>query len=149
MSGSNCLSVTFAPSMTYDPRFSRVFETEPSPGDGDRGIAWPRGRIVGGSSSINGLIYIRGQHEDFDDWQKCSAKGWSHDQVLPHFKAIDRYDRGDDRYHGRSGERMQRRGMLSHQRENRIDELKVFGAVGSKDVFVRPCQRQSAVRSRP
>ncbi len=52
----------------YDPRFSRVFDTEPSEGDGHRGIVWPRGRVVGGSSSINGLVYIRGQHEDFEDW---------------------------------------------------------------------------------
>lgn len=88
----------------YDPRFSRVFETEPSEGDGFRGIAWPRGRIVGGSSSINGLIYIRGQHEDFDDWEKRGARGWSYKNVLPHFKTIERYDRGDDIYHGRNGE---------------------------------------------
>ena len=49
----------------YDPRFSRLFDTEPSDGSGGRSIAWPRGRVLGGSSSINGLIFIRGQHEDF------------------------------------------------------------------------------------
>ncbi len=88
----------------YDPKFSRVFETEPSAGDGFRGIPWPRGRVVGGSSSINGLIFIRGQHEDFDDWQRMGADGWSYDQVLPHFKALESYQGGEDRYHGRSGE---------------------------------------------
>lgn len=88
----------------YDPRFSRVFETEPAPGDGYRGIVWPRGRIVGGSSSINGLIFIRGQHDDFDDWEKQGAKGWGYEQVLPHFRAVENYRGGDDRYHGRSGE---------------------------------------------
>lgn len=87
----------------YDPRFSRVFETVPSEGDGHRGIVWPRGRIVGGSSSINGLIYIRGQHEDFEDWNALGADGWSYDEVLPHFRALERFKGGEDRYHGRDG----------------------------------------------
>ena len=52
----------------YDPRFSRQFDTVPSEGTAGRNIIWPRGRVIGGSSSINGLIFIRGQHEDFDDW---------------------------------------------------------------------------------
>ena len=88
----------------YDPRFSRVFKTEPSEGDGQRGIAWPRGRIVGGSSSINGLIFIRGQQEDFDDWRMLGAEGWSYGDVLPHFRKLECFEGGDDRYHGRHGE---------------------------------------------
>jgi len=88
----------------YDPRFSRIFQTEPSEGDGHRGIAWPRGRIVGGSSSINGLIYIRGQQEDFDDWQALGAKGWSYEDVLPHFRQLERFEGGEDRFHGRNGD---------------------------------------------
>jgi choline dehydrogenase len=88
----------------YDPRFSRVFNTEPSAGDGNRGIPWPRGRIVGGSSSINGLIYIRGQHEDFDEWQNMGADGWSYSDVLPHFKALENYQGGADYYRGDKGE---------------------------------------------
>ena len=88
----------------YDPRFSRVFKTEPSEGDGNRGILWPRGRIVGGSSSINGLIYMRGQHDDFNDWQDLGAQGWSWNDILPFFKKIENYQGGDDKYHGRDGE---------------------------------------------
>tara|TARA_B110000503_G_scaffold46048_1_gene75167 strand:+ start:8138 stop:9757 length:1620 start_codon:yes stop_codon:yes gene_type:complete len=88
----------------YDPRFSRVFNTEPAEGDGNRGIPWPRGRIVGGSSSINGLIYMRGQHDDFDEWQKLGADGWSYNDVLPHFKALENYQGGDDYYRGDKGE---------------------------------------------
>jgi choline dehydrogenase len=88
----------------YDPRFSRVFKTEPSEGDGHRGIVWPRGRIVGGSSSINGLIYIRGQHEDFDDWQSLGADGWSYEEVLSHFRQLERFEGGEDRFHGRDGD---------------------------------------------
>ncbi len=88
----------------YDPRFSRLFGTEPSEGDGQRGIVWPRGRVVGGSSSINGLIFIRGQQEDFDDWQALGADGWSYDDVLPHFRRLERFEGGDGFYHGRDGE---------------------------------------------
>ncbi|MFT7136318.1 MAG: choline dehydrogenase [Akkermansiaceae bacterium] len=88
----------------YDPRFSRVFDTVPSERDGHRGIVWPRGRVVGGYSSINGLIYIRGQHEDFEDWQSLGAEGWSYDDVLPHFRALERFEGGEDRFHGRDGD---------------------------------------------
>lgn len=88
----------------YDPRFSRIFATEPSEGDGHRGIAWPRGRIVGGSSSINGLIYIRGQQEDYEDWQSLGADGWSYADVLPHFRRLERFVGGEDKYHGRDGD---------------------------------------------
>lgn len=88
----------------YDERFSRIFPTEASEGDGGRGIPWPRGRVVGGSSSINGLIFIRGQHEDFDDWAAQGAPGWSNEDVLPAFRRLETYAAGDDEYHGRSGE---------------------------------------------
>lgn len=88
----------------YDARFSRVFDTEPSEGSGGRAIPWPRGRIVGGSSSINGLIFIRGQHEDFDDWAQLGAVGWSYEDVLPHFRNLERFAGGEDVYHGRDGE---------------------------------------------
>jgi choline dehydrogenase-like flavoprotein len=57
----------------YDERFSRLFATEPCEGTAGRAIVWPRGRVLGGSSSINGLIFIRGQHEDFDDWERAGA----------------------------------------------------------------------------
>ena len=88
----------------YDPRFSRVFDTEPSDGDGQRGIVWPRGHVVGGSSSINGLIFIRGQREDYDGWAEQGALRWSYDEVLPHFKELEQYNGGDDYYRGRDGE---------------------------------------------
>ncbi|MCS0503665.1 GMC family oxidoreductase [Ancylobacter mangrovi] len=88
----------------YDPRFSRVFDTEPSEGSGGRNVVWPRGRIVGGSSSINGLIFIRGQKDDFDDWQQLGAVGWSYQDVLPHFRHLESFPNGEDRFHGRDGE---------------------------------------------
>lgn len=88
----------------YDPRFSRVFNTEPSEGDGYRGIVWPRGHVVGGSSSINGLVFIRGQKEDYNDWVTQGADQWSFEEVLPHFKALERYSNGDEAYRGSNGE---------------------------------------------
>ncbi len=59
----------------FDERFARQFHVEPQPESGNRRIIWPRGRILGGSSSINGLIYIRGQHADYDDWERLGATG--------------------------------------------------------------------------
>ena len=88
----------------YDPRFSRVFDTEPSEGDGYRGIVWPRGHVVGGSSSINGLIFIRGQQLDFDDWAEQGASNWSYNEVLPFFKELESTTCGEDNYRGRAGE---------------------------------------------
>src|ERR1700743_2575559 len=88
----------------YDERFSRLFKTEPGEGSGGRAIVWPRGRVIGGSSSINGLIFIRGQHEDFDDWERAGAAGWSYRESLPYFRRYERYRGGDSQYHGGLGE---------------------------------------------
>ncbi len=88
----------------YDDRFSRQFDTEPSEGSGGRNVVWPRGRVIGGSSSINGLIFIRGQHEDFDDWAELGATGWSYNDVLPYFRKFEGYAGGESQYRGRFGE---------------------------------------------
>jgi choline dehydrogenase len=88
----------------YDPRFSRLFDTVPSEGTAGRNVVWPRGRILGGSSSINGLIYIRGQHQDYDDWARLGARGWDYAAVLPYFKRSERYTGGETAFHGASGE---------------------------------------------
>jgi choline dehydrogenase len=87
----------------YDERFSRLFPTEPSEGTAGRAIAWPRGRVLGGSSSINGLIFIRGQHEDFDDWERVGAAGWSYRDVLPHFRKLESFDGPPNQHRGAHG----------------------------------------------
>ena len=87
-----------------DPRYTRQFDTEPDEGSGGRNVVWPRGRVLGGSSSINGLIYIRGQHDDFDDWAATGASGWDYASVLPYFKRSERYAGGESEYHGAAGE---------------------------------------------
>jgi choline dehydrogenase len=88
----------------YDGRFSWQFELEPQAETGGRRIVWPRGRVLGGSSAINGLIYIRGQHADFDDWARLGAAGFSYREVLPVFKRSERYAGGASEYHGAAGE---------------------------------------------
>jgi choline dehydrogenase len=88
----------------YDNRFSRLFDTEPCEGTAGRGIVWPRGRVLGGSSSINGLLYIRGQHADYDDWARQGAYGWDYCSVLPFFKRSECYEGGENVYHGTHGE---------------------------------------------
>jgi choline dehydrogenase len=88
----------------YDTRFSRVFDTEPCEGTAERNVLWPRGRILGGSSSINGLLYIRGQHGDYDEWAQRGATGWDYRSVLPFFKRSERYEGGESEYHGAAGE---------------------------------------------
>ncbi|QAA94817.1 GMC family oxidoreductase [Pollutimonas thiosulfatoxidans] len=88
----------------YDPRFSRQFDTEACEGTAGRNIVWPRGRVLGGSSSINGLLYIRGQHADYDGWSQMGARGWDYRSVLPFFKRSEGYEGGESEYHGGSGE---------------------------------------------
>jgi choline dehydrogenase len=88
----------------YDERFSRLFDTEPCEGTANRNIIWPRGRVLGGSSSINGLLYIRGQHADYDDWAAMGATGWNYRAVLPYFKKSEGYGGGESEYHGGHGE---------------------------------------------
>jgi choline dehydrogenase len=86
-----------------DPSVNWMFETAPQKQLDNRRIAQPRGKVLGGSSSINGLIYIRGQREDFDHWRQCGATGWGYDDVLPYFLKAEDQARGADEYHGVGG----------------------------------------------
>ena len=88
----------------YDPRFTWQFQVEPQEQTAGRRIVWPRGRVVGGSSAINGLLYIRGQRADYDGWAGAGARGWSYREVLPYFKRSERYAGGESEYHGGRGE---------------------------------------------
>ena len=86
-----------------DPSVNWCYETEPDPGAADRRVFWPRGKVLGGSSSINGMVYIRGQAEDFDHWRQLGNAGWSFDDVLPYFKRSEHQVRGADAWHGAGG----------------------------------------------
>lgn len=87
----------------WDKRLNWCFHTDPEPGMNGRRIYWPRGKTLGGSSSINGLIYIRGQHEDYDAWVAAGCDGWSHDAVLPYFVRSEGNQRGAMPGHGADG----------------------------------------------
>lgn len=88
----------------YNPRFTWQFKTEPQDQTARRSIVWPRGRVLGGSSQINGLIYIRGLRSDFDNWAESGAPGWSYAEVLPYFKRSECYQGGANAFHGDQGE---------------------------------------------
>lgn len=80
-----------------------AYETVPQPGlNGRRGYQ-PRGRVIGGSSSINAMVYIRGQHDDYDDWAGQGCTGWSWNEVLPYFRRAEDNTRGNDEWHGSGG----------------------------------------------
>ncbi len=87
-----------------DPRFDWCLATRPEKQLRGRAIQWPRGKVLGGSSSINGMIYIRGQREDFDHWRQLGNVGWSYADVLPWFRRSERQLRGGSEFHGDSGE---------------------------------------------
>jgi choline dehydrogenase len=89
--------------LLYNPRVNWNYTTDAEPGIAGRQMHWPRGRVLGGSSSINGMLWIRGQASDYNGWAQMGCRGWSFDDVLPHFKSIERYAPGDPEQRGKSG----------------------------------------------
>ncbi len=87
----------------WDSRYNWCFHTDPEPSMNGRRIYWPRGKTLGGSSAINGLIYIRGQREDYDRWRALGNVGWSYDDVLPYFIRNECNERGSSPFHGDNG----------------------------------------------
>jgi choline dehydrogenase len=86
-----------------DQTVNWMYQTEPEPGLGGRTVFQPRGKVLGGSSSINGLLYVRGQHEDYDRWRQHGNAGWGFADVLPYFKKAENQQRGADDFHGADG----------------------------------------------
>lgn len=87
----------------YHPTLSWNYGTEPEAALNGRSVPWPRGRVLGGSSAINGLIYIRGQREDYDTWAQMGCTGWGFDDCLPFFRKAEGNERGPDALHGGDG----------------------------------------------
>jgi choline dehydrogenase len=79
------------------------YETEPEDGIGGRSLLWPRGKVLGGSSAINGLVYIRGQKQDYDHWRQLGNEGWGFADVLPFFRKSEDQENGEDDFHGKGG----------------------------------------------
>jgi choline dehydrogenase len=86
-----------------NPKVNWLYSSEPEPDLNNRKIIQPRGKVLGGSSSINGLLYIRGQAEDFDHWRQLGNAGWSFEDVLPYFRRAEDQERGADDLHGTGG----------------------------------------------
>jgi len=86
-----------------NPAITWQYESGPEPHLGGRKIAWPRGRVLGGTSAINGLLYVRGQANDFNHWRQLGNAGWSFEDVLPYFKRSERQERGASELHGADG----------------------------------------------
>ena len=87
----------------HDPAVDWCYVTHPDPGLAGRQLQWPRGKILGGSSSLNGLLYVRGQREDYDRWLELGNRGWGFDDVLAYFKKSEDQENGADDYHGVGG----------------------------------------------
>ena len=86
-----------------NPSVNWLYTTEAEESSGNRKISWPRGKVLGGSSSINGHLIVRGQREDYDGWRQLGNAGWSFDDVLPYFKRFESAEVGDDEIRGRHG----------------------------------------------
>ncbi len=87
----------------YDERVNWKYLTEADPGLDNRRSYWPRGKVIGGSSSINALVYIRGQHQDYDDWRDLGNPGWGWQDVLPYFRKSETFSDGGNEYRGDEG----------------------------------------------
>ncbi|MBV8775732.1 MAG: GMC family oxidoreductase N-terminal domain-containing protein, partial [Alphaproteobacteria bacterium] len=84
-------------------KWTWMYYAEADEGVNNRAILYPRGKVLGGSSSINGMIYVRGQPEDFDHWSQLGNRGWGWDDVLPYFKQAENWEGGEDEFHGSGG----------------------------------------------
>lgn len=97
------------------------YYSDPEPGLMGRRLYMPRGKMIGGSSSMNAMLFVRGNREDFDSWAKAGATGWSYDEVLPYFKRMEKFERGADDYRGVEGPLQ----VADHRSRTRITELLV------------------------
>ncbi len=86
-----------------DPKVNWLYQTEPDPGSNGRSHVWPRGKVLGGSSSINGLLYIRGQRADYDGWRQLGCEGWGWEDVRPYFLKAQHQERGAGEHHATGG----------------------------------------------
>jgi choline dehydrogenase len=90
-------------SLLYNHSVNWMYATDPEPGTANRAIHWPRGRVLGGSSSISGMLFVRGNRADYDNWAQMGCTGWSYEDCLPFFKSMESYPPGDDAHRGKSG----------------------------------------------
>jgi choline dehydrogenase len=111
-----------------DPKVNWLFPTEPDETSGGRVHVWPRGKVLGGSSSINGLIYIRGQHADYDRWRQLGCEGWSWEDCKPYFLRSQHQERGASAHHGVGGPLNVSDVTEGHEVSEKV--MEAFGAAG-------------------
>ena len=102
----NNLFIRMPTALSYpmnNPKFNWFFESEPEPYIDNRRLHCPRGKVLGGSSSINGMVYVRGHACDFDQWEQLGAQGWGYQHCLPYFRRAEHWSGGADDYRGGSG----------------------------------------------
>ncbi len=126
-----------------DPHVNWRFETEPEPHMHGRRLYWPRGRTLGGSSSINGLVYVRGHPADYDAWAAMGNPGWSHSDLLPCFRRAETNSRGPSEWHGGSGPLHVSDIGIRHPLVEAFIEGAAELGIGRTDDFNGPCQEGS------
>jgi choline dehydrogenase len=115
--------------------FDWDLDSEPEPGLNGRRIYLPRGKVLGGSSSINAMIYVRGHRADYDGWTAGGATGWAYDDVLPYFRRSEDNDRGADHYHGAGGPLAVSDGRSSHRLSQAFVDAAVQAGYSANDDF--------------
>jgi choline dehydrogenase-like flavoprotein len=127
-----------------NPRADWLFKTAPEPGLGGRSIAYPRGRVVGGSSAINAMVYMRGQAADYDGWRQLGLAGWGWDDVLPYFIRHENHHGGASALHGAGGEWRVERPRVSWDILDAVREAGVEIGIPKIDDFNRGDNEGSA-----
>ena len=97
------ITIPAAYSTVFKTEMDWAYETEPQPYMNNRRLYWPRGKVLGGSSSINAMIYIRGHRQDYDNWADSGATGWQWDNVLPYFRKLEEHVQGNSDWYGTDG----------------------------------------------
>jgi choline dehydrogenase len=121
--------------MFFHEQFNWNYYTEPIPTLANRRMYWPRGRALGGSSAINGMIFIRGHREDFDHWERLGNPGWGYDSVLPFFRKMEHNERGANAYRGQGGPLWVSDPSLMHAANKDFVEAAVRSGVPHTDDF--------------
>ncbi len=121
--------------LVYHPKLSWGFQTEAEPGLNGRSQIWPRGKTLGGSSSINAMIYVRGQAADFDRWRQLGCEGWGFSDVLPYFRRAEDQERGGDDWHGEGGPLSVSDSRARHPLSDAFIEAAVQAGIPASDDF--------------
>ncbi len=124
----------------HNPTVDWCYRTAPEPGLNDRSIEWPRGKVLGGSSALNGLLYIRGQAQDYDHWRQLGNAGWGWSDVLPMFKRSECQERGADALHGGDGPMAVSNMRANRELCERFIEATVAAGIPRNDDFNGPQQ---------